>query len=356
MNDSGDGNGTRLINRLCYGGPASGWAEKKFGEPTNETLYRRFDYYRPPGAQGMRLPLIIWSHPNGASESLNLGGSLRERLAVNATKNGFAFMSIQFRHPTSSQDYYPVPPAPVGSGDGGSPPPANAKPSTDIASAVQFARERASVLQIDSSNIFLVGQSRGSLALLTGLMADQKKAVRGPNDESYVIFSSKPRAVFAAQAQVTYVKSQISSKFLRPLATVAVSEAIRSGVNQLQYPSCDNWLGTNRFNYQCHYLKAEQDINNTAFNYPLSALDALNDSSLNTNGVPIWLRYERSPKVNGGNIVPVGLAVNEAGTDQTNVNIDTNTNVQGDDVAAPAVGTRLTSTSTQTPTAESQAP
>jgi hypothetical protein len=29
MNDSGDGNGTRLINRLCYGGPASGWAEKK---------------------------------------------------------------------------------------------------------------------------------------------------------------------------------------------------------------------------------------------------------------------------------------------------------------------------------------
>ncbi len=106
---------------------------------------------------------------------------------------------------------------------------------------------------------------------------------------------------------------------------MTVTQQIESGTDQFQYPSCDNFNGTNQFSYHCHYDKSDQKINNIS-NNPLSALAALKDPTLNIDGVPIWLRYERPPRLSGGVPVLVGLAVNEAGDDQTNINIDTNLN------------------------------
>jgi hypothetical protein len=321
---------TLTSSQNCYGDGAwtpavVQWSEKTYGSNVGNTVFvRRFSYFRPPNTAGVNLPLIIYSHPNGAKEGLG-DLDLYRKLAVAAVSHGFALMSVQFRHPTASQDRYPIPTAPQ-SGDGASPPPADAKPSSDIATAIQFARERAKVLQIDSDNIFLVGQSRGSLAVLTGLMADRKKAVRGANDPSYITFSSKPKAVFAAQAQVAYDQQELKTTFMKPLASVAVSQQIRDGSGPLQYPSCDNFNGTIQFSYHCHYDKSIQKINNIIPNNPLSALAALKDPTLNINGVPIWLRYERSPRLSGGVPVFVGLTINKAGEDQTNINIDTNYN------------------------------
>lgn len=180
---------------LCY---AEGlhWKETN-GRGGNVTLYQRFDYYRPTSAPlTQAIPLVIWAHPNGQTENLN--ATRMKRLVAPAIGAGFAFMSIEFRHPVGSQL---SPPAPVDLH----------VPHTDIARAVQWARARAGVLGIDTSNIFIVGQSRGSLGVLTALMPDQADA-GSPVD--YLRQSSRVNAVFAAQAQTTYEHAEVRNTFI----------------------------------------------------------------------------------------------------------------------------------------------
>ncbi len=62
---------------------------------------RRVFYYRPQYSGALILPLIIWSHPNGSSEVLS--PTEVEKIAQPAIEHGYAFMSLQFRHPTASQ-------------------------------------------------------------------------------------------------------------------------------------------------------------------------------------------------------------------------------------------------------------
>jgi hypothetical protein len=298
----------------CYGNSNLTWIEALNGVDTN--YIRRFDYWRGPFTDGLTLPLIIWSHPNGSTESIERGSDFEERLVQRALGRGFAFMSVQFRHPTSSQGRYPVPPP------GKSPPAADAKPATDTATAVQFARQNARQLQIDPTNIFLIGQSRGSLAVLTALMKDQKKSVLGSGDEALVLKSSKPRAVFAIQAQVTYEHNQLRDTFIIQKASTQVTQAILANGKKLQFPDC---VVADRFSYWCHYDKSDQKINNT-INTPLSALSALTDTQINSDGAPIWLRYDRSPVVSSNTISPIGLYVNNEGEYQTAIDIDNNPN------------------------------
>jgi hypothetical protein len=105
------------------------------------------------------------------------------KVAQPALEHGYAFMSLQYRHPTVSQEWYDKPAAPVNqSVNGAEPPPGVIRPSTDIATAVQWARHHADTLHIDPLNIFLVGQSRGSLAVLTALMGERKKPAAGAGD------------------------------------------------------------------------------------------------------------------------------------------------------------------------------
>ncbi|MGB8703059.1 MAG: hypothetical protein WCD18_26885, partial [Thermosynechococcaceae cyanobacterium] len=75
-------------------------------------------------------------------------------------------------------------------------------PNTDIANAVQFLRFHADTLRIDPNNIFLAGQSRGSLGVLTALLPDQKDPKAGKSD--WRSQSSTVNAVLGYQAQTTY--------------------------------------------------------------------------------------------------------------------------------------------------------
>jgi hypothetical protein len=298
----------------CYGSSGVNWTEAING--VDIKYVRRFDYWRGPNTDGLTLPLIIWSHPNGSTETIGVDSDLEERLVKRALGRGFALMSIQFRHPTSSQKRYTIPLP------GKSPPDADAKPATDIATAVQFARQNTRQLQIDPANIFLVGQSRGSLAVLTALIKDQKKPVPGTGDEALIVKSSKPRAVFAIQAQVTYEHNQLRDTFIKEKASTQVTQAILANGKKLQFPDC---VLVDRFSYWCHYDKSDQKINNV-INTPLSALSALTDTQINNDGVPIWLRYDRSPVLSGNTISPIGLYVNNEGEYQTAIDIDNNTN------------------------------
>lgn len=187
------GTDTTIAEDICYA-EGTEWQERS--KDRNVALDQRFDYYRPSSkAPADKLPLIIWAHPNGMSDNVSL--QLYEQLVVPAIRMGFAFMSIEFRHPVSSQVIEPPPNLNV--------------PNTDIARAVQWARHRSGLLGVDGSNIFLVGQSRGTLGLMNALsdnLADSDSPV------PYLTKSSRVKAVYAVQAQTTYLRDQIKRVFI----------------------------------------------------------------------------------------------------------------------------------------------
>jgi hypothetical protein len=238
------------------------------------------------------------------------------RVAQPAIDHGFAFMSLQFRHPTASQTWYLAPKPPMTQSENGkSPPKGTMYPSTDIAATVQWARLNADKLRIDPNNIFLVGQSRGSLSVLTALMVDQKKQTLAAGDDAYLAYPSIPNAVFAAQAQTSYRDDQLKSFFLKNYASTAVTSNIVS--KPLQFPLCREFGGSGRFDYWCHYNKSVQSFASTVAT-PLSAVDELGKTE-----PPIWLRYDRAP-ASLTTVSPVGIYVNNAGDYQDQPDIDNN--------------------------------
>ena len=189
-----------MAQDLCY---AQGlhWREADpMDSRRNTTLTQRFDIYRPKRAPlTQALPLVIWAHPNGQSEQL--GFERLKTLVGPAASAGFSFMSIEFRHPVASQLAATQPPTP----------PRLDMPHTDIARAVQWARSRAQQLGVDPENVFLLGQSRGSLAVLSALMPDQRDDGSGTD---YLRASSRVNAVFAVQAQTSYEHAQVRDTFI----------------------------------------------------------------------------------------------------------------------------------------------
>lgn len=176
---------------LCYGREA--WREPTLGHSWRT---QRFDFHRAPSSGPA--PLIIWAHPNGMSKSLVPGTAHFEALVVPAIHAGFSFASIEFRHPVTNEDE------------------ANSAtdprvPHYDIARAVQFIRANADALGIDKRNIFLVGQSRGTLAIWTALQDDMARAGTGDPVDSE---STRVNAVYGVQAQTTYAGKEFAQLFI----------------------------------------------------------------------------------------------------------------------------------------------
>ncbi len=317
--------GARIFRPLCVGhqAPKVTWLEARpkwqVGQSRDITVARRVFFAKPKNSTRLVLPLIIWSHPQGDTDVLEPGTSAYDRVAALAIERGYAFMSLQFRHPTASQRWYPAPPGPPNQNTNGSEPPNGTMyPSTDIATAVQWARYNSGKLLIDPANVFLVGQSRGSLSVLTALMGDQKKTTLGVGDPPYLAESSLPNAVFAPQAQTTYRDDQLKSFFIKRWAAQTVTNRIIT--KQLQFPLCREFTNPNagRFDYWCHYDRSTQDFSNS-ITTPLSSFDALDAN----DKPPIWIRYDRTPATTN-TITLSGLYVNNKGDYQDNPDIDNN--------------------------------
>ncbi|MDL5031642.1 hypothetical protein QRD43_06945 [Pelomonas sp. APW6] len=264
---------------LCYADGAA-WIERKYGTDQDTAYDQRFEMYRSSALpKRQALPLILWAHPSGPTQIMIEGNAppgetspLMEKLVVPAVNAGFAFMSVQFRHPRASQSVDPRKFDPQ-------------VPHTDIAEAVQWVRSRAADLGVDPDNIFLLGQSRGSLALLNAFLPDLRDRSRA----DWRAESSKPRAVFVAQAQTTYEHAALRDGFILPTATVPVPPLTQPG-----------------FDYRA-YL----DRNDPAFIDPGSALAALD-----LGDPPFWMRYERAPTDHGNlAVVPLGSRVAAEGRD-----------------------------------------
>jgi hypothetical protein len=264
------------VQNLCY---ADGlhWDEAQYTGGSDVTLWQTSEYYRPRGLGPRRaMPLILWAHPNGGSQEMfkDASPTLMNKLVVPALTNGFAFLSIEFRHPRAS-----VPVVPVYD--------ANHQidiPNTDIAQAVQWVREHATELGVVPADIYLVGRSRGSLALLTAFMRNQHQ--KGSTD--FRRQSSRPRAVFAVQAQTTYQHDELRDDF------VMLHSTDPFGWPAGQPPAI--------FDY--HAYLDQVDL---PFKAPGSALQAWDASD-----PPVWLRYERTPPApDQATVVPVGTKVAE---------------------------------------------
>ena len=243
-----------VAQNLCYAQGLSWREADPLDSRRNVTLHQRFDIYRPKRAPlTQALPLVIWAHPNGQSEQLD--SERLQALVAPAARAGFAFMSIEFRHPVASQLAATKPPIP----------PRLDLPHTDIVRAVQWARSRAQQLGVDPENVFLLGQSRGSLAVLSALMPDQRDDSSGTD---YLRSSSRVNAVFAAQAQTSYEHAQVRDTFIAAQDWPRFDDPLQG------YP----W-----------------------FHDPGSAINEVSDDA-----PPLMLRYDRRP-TDEQRVVPLGL-------------------------------------------------
>lgn len=181
---------------ICYG--TATWREPTLG---GIWLQQRFDFYRAPGASATTpAPLIVWAHPNGASKSIASGSGADNALLKPALAAGFAFASVEFRHPVVNEN----------EADSATHP---GVPHYDLARALQFIRANASALGIDRRNVFVVGGSRGTLSLWTVLQNDMAIPT---SPDPVARQSTRANAVFAYNAQTTYDGREFADLFLVP--------------------------------------------------------------------------------------------------------------------------------------------
>lgn len=195
-----------LREDICYGDAAI-WYDKSAGHNLREraTIYSPVDPTLEP--DGTRHPVVIFSHPNGASEkfsyttgsNVNLYDTSRlfQSVVVQALKAGYVVVSVEFRHPVASFDAA-----------------ADATPgNTDLRDAVQYLRYNASTWHVDPANMFMVGQSRGSLNMLWALQDD---AAATDPQRPWRSASSKVNALWDYQAQTCYDRVPVETNFLLP--------------------------------------------------------------------------------------------------------------------------------------------
>lgn len=131
------------------------------------------------------------------SKALPPSSDLFKVLVPPAIASGFAFASVEYRHPVVNETATP---------DG-------LVPHRDLALALQFIRANAAALGIDPDNVFFAGQSRGALALWTALQDD----MADPNGTDPIARqSTRVNAVFAVNAQTTYDGSEFAELFIAP--------------------------------------------------------------------------------------------------------------------------------------------
>lgn len=187
---------------LCWG--AMGW-----NEPTRHdaALQQNLDFY--PARQASA-PLIVWAHPNGMDKTLPLHSALRDALLPAALQAGYAFASVEFRHPVVNAPTTPHSPV----------------PHTDLADALVYLAAHAQTLGIDARNIFLVGQSRGTLGVWTAMQANAPAAW------------PRVRAVFGVNAQTSYDGNDFAQWFLvEPDRAEFLTEFQRRNPNAERYGS-----------------------------------------------------------------------------------------------------------------------
>ncbi|MCH8620437.1 hypothetical protein [Undibacterium sp. TS12] len=200
-------------DNYCYGDSAVWW------EPGSAAyLTQRASVYTATNPAtdpvGTKRPVVIFTHPNGQTEKFMYKDSttpsdnpyatstLFQSVLVQALNAGYTVITLEFRHPVASYDTK-----------------LNQTPgNTDIRDGIQFMRYNAAQLHIDPDNLFLVGQSRGSLNMLWGI---KDNAAGTDAQRPWRSASSKANAIWDYQAQTCYDRNTVENKFILPSSYAA---------------------------------------------------------------------------------------------------------------------------------------
>jgi len=201
----------------CYGGAPLKWKEWRESNDWDLgaiTLTRRLDYYRPSNLPlSQPLPLVIYAHPGGQTEDFREtqpGDKLPHvhSLLMKVLAAGYAFATIESRHPLGSF----IVQRPPGHDKPGWPQPTTAPvPSDDIATAVRWIKFKRDTFAINPDQVVLVGQSRGSAALLNALLNE----AGDPKATDWRSQSSVVKGAFVYQAQTSYLETEIAPVFIK---------------------------------------------------------------------------------------------------------------------------------------------
>lgn len=200
----------------CYGSAPLSWTEWTEGTDWDAgtlTLTRKLDYYRRADIPiDLPIPLVLYAHPNGPSEEIPPDSVMYDALLMKVLAAGYAFASLESRHPLSSF----IVKRPQGHDKPGWPAPTtSAIPSNDIATAVRWLKFNRRTFGIDPNKIVLVGQSRGSAALLNALLNEPAQ----PQFSDWRSKSSSVRGAYVVQAQTSYLEAEVGPLFVKPVGT-----------------------------------------------------------------------------------------------------------------------------------------
>jgi hypothetical protein len=209
------GNGDVSYNKwddYCYGSAPLSWTEWTEGndwDAGTQTLTRKLDYYRRADIPlDVPIPLVLYAHPNGPSEEIPPDSVMYDALLLKVLEAGIAFASLESRHPLSSF----IVKRPPGHDKPGWPAPTSSPiPSNDIATAVRWLKFNRRTFGIDPNKIVLVGQSRGSAALLNALLNEPAQ----PQYGDWRSKSSSVRGAYVVQAQTSYLEAEVGPQFVK---------------------------------------------------------------------------------------------------------------------------------------------
>jgi acetyl esterase/lipase len=177
--------------RLCWGDQT--WFSKG---PHPVLREQTFDFY--PSAAGPQAPLIVYFHPDGTTSHIAPGSGADLQILQPALQAGYAFATVEYRHPVDDDDVPNTPDDPR-------------VPHWDAARATQFLRANAGALGFDRRQVFFVGHSRGALSIWTALQPDMADP---QSPDPVARESTRVLALFEYQGATTYRDREFAQLFV----------------------------------------------------------------------------------------------------------------------------------------------
>jgi hypothetical protein len=192
----------------AYRTSATSWSAVPYGnaswpEPGLGTFYQVVDIDIPAGtAPAGGWPLIVYFHANGADRVVGSGGAVGTNIKTPALAAGYAFASVEFRHPVTNVN--------------------QGAPHTDVGLALQYLRALHQALNLDGTKVFGVARSRGNLALWQTVQADMAS---GGAPTYMGRQSSKLQGLWCINPQVAYSTQRFCDLYIQPADHAAVLAA-----------------------------------------------------------------------------------------------------------------------------------
>jgi hypothetical protein len=172
------------------------WGSASWEEPTrgDAVTFQVLDIAIPSSAAPVNgYPVLIFFHANGNDHIVAGGGDIDTLIKQPALTAGYAFASVEFRHPVTNES--------------------EGCPHTDCGLAIQYIRALHDALDLDRDNFFAYCRSRGNLAFWQAVQPDMANS----NASTYAgRQSSLLKGLFTLNSQVAYSVQGFCDLYIDP--------------------------------------------------------------------------------------------------------------------------------------------